>query len=334
MNSKYNCNVCFYKTNRKNDYDKHINKKNKCIASSILPETLPAPLPEINNIIEPVDNSMELLLKEMQLMREQITLLTNQLIEKDKIISTLQQPISQQKNPKNIKNDILIKIKNDYKYAIRFDDFINNIVLDAIEYESWKYFLMCAIGKKVPIQYANGVCNLFMFHYNKLPENQRPIVCSNIKTKTFYIKVNDKWVIDNLSTKWELVDLHFKNIMGRLKSEREQYRIERPNKDMTHEEVKFVPNVGSFDYAMTKIIPTLAKLLDISGSNNGEDTDSGSEDNNPKLYNKYNNLDDDPEQQIKTETDAKKRADAYEDALENKDAKSVIADVISTRKLT
>jgi hypothetical protein len=328
--SKYVCNVCFFKTNRKNDYDRHINKKNKCIASAILPDQLPALLPEINNIIEPVDNSMELLLKEIQLMKEQ-------LIEKNKIITTLQeqQKQPQQKKSKNIKNDILIKINNDYKNAIRFDDFINNMLLDEIDFECWRYFLMCAIGKKVPIQYANGICNLFMFHYNKLPENQRPIVCSNIKTKTFYIKVGDKWEIDNLSTKWELVDLHFKNIMGRLKSEREQYRIERPNRDMTPEEVRFVPNVGSFDYAMTKIIPTLAKLLDISGSNNnGEDTDSGSEDNEPKLYNKYTKHDDDPEQQAKAETDAKKRADAYEDTLKNKDEKSVIADVISTRKWT
>ena len=109
--SKYVCNVCFFKTNRKNDYDRHINKKNKCIASAILPETLPAPLPEINNIIEPVDNTMELLLKEMQLMREQITLLTNQLIEKDKIISTLQQPISHQKTPKNMFANLVTSIQ-------------------------------------------------------------------------------------------------------------------------------------------------------------------------------------------------------------------------------
>ena len=279
---------------------------------------------------------MELLLKEMQLMREQIILLTNQLIEKDKIISTLQQPISQQKTPKNIKNDILIKIKNDYKNAIRFDDFINNMLLDEIEFESWGYFLICADAKKPPIQYATGVCNLFMFHYNKLPENKRPIVCSNSKNKTFYIMVNDKWVIDNISTKWELIDLYFNNIMGRLQSEREEYYNGHPNRrqNMSREQVLFYTNIKSPEYTMTKIIPILAKLLDISGSNIGEDTDSESDDNEPKLYNKYNNLEDDPEQQAKAETEAKKQADASEDVIENKDAKADIADVISTRKWT
>jgi len=334
---KYNCDDCFFKTNRKNDYDRHINKKNKCVASIPLPEPTPLPLPETNNIIEPVDNTMKNLLKEMQLMREQITLLTNQLIEKDKMITTLQEQQQQKQlpNKKKLKNDILIKINNDYEYAIRMDDFINNMLLDEIEYDCWKNFLFCGIGKKVPIKYANGVCKLFMHHYNKLPENQRPIVCSNIKTKTFYIMVNDKWVIDNLSTKWELVDLYFKSIMDRLTSEKDEYYAERPRRQMTLEEMKFVPDVGSFDYALTKIIPILAKLLDISGGkNNGEDTDSGSEDNEPKLYNKYDKHDDDPEEQAKAETETKKRADAYEDTLVNKDAKSVIADVISIRKWT
>ena len=279
---KYNCNVCFYKTNKKTDYDRHINKKNKCVPSAILPTQLPTPLPEINNIIEPMDNSMELLLKEIQLLKEQ-------LIVKNKIINDLQQQqqLPKQKKSKIIKIDILMKLRNEYQDAMTLDNFVDGIILEYIDINTIKNRVYCAQGKNPKIQYVNGLCNVFMDFYKDLPENQKPIICSNVKTKTFYIKIQDDWVIDNFSTKWKLVESYFLRIIYYMNSILAEYYSVDNNRQRPFEEVMFMRNTGLPIYSASKTISVLAKLLNITENNTDEDTDSGSDDNEPKIYNKF-----------------------------------------------
>ena len=84
---KYNCNVCFYKTNRKNDYTRHLNKKNPCISLIPLHTQLQEQLPKTNNTIE------------MQLIKEQM-------IEKDKVINALQHQLHKQQFVALLNNEI------------------------------------------------------------------------------------------------------------------------------------------------------------------------------------------------------------------------------------
>jgi hypothetical protein len=44
--------------------------------------------------------------------------------------------------------------------------------------------------------YVNAISKIFITAYNNLELSTRPIYCTDIKRKTIYVKVDNKWIID------------------------------------------------------------------------------------------------------------------------------------------
>ena len=113
----------------------------------------------------------------------------NIIIEQNKHIGELIPKVGNNNN-NTINNNFNLNffLNEQCKEAITMDEFINkmNISLTNLFYT-----------KKKGI--AEGISNIFIENLNKLPLNQRPIHCTDVKRETIYIK-NEQWEKDENKT--------------------------------------------------------------------------------------------------------------------------------------
>ena len=220
---KFHCNMCDYSSFKKSQYtrhlstDKHKTEENNTILIPKIPknpqksedfkvyecfcgkrykhrQNLYAHRKKCMNIehnkIKLNDVTDDINYKDMFIkMLQENSEMKNIIIEQNKHIGELIPKVGNNNN-NTINNNFNLNffLNEQCKEAITMDEFINkmNISLTNLFYT-----------KKKGI--AEGISNIFIENLNKLPLNQRPIHCTDVKRETIYIK-NEQWEKDENKT--------------------------------------------------------------------------------------------------------------------------------------
>jgi hypothetical protein len=218
----YSCEKCSFKTNQKNDYTRHLNKKRPCNASTInnVENTTTTSIvdnsynvinitqPETNNNVVLIRIENERLKMENEMLKKEILELK---IERKEIFNLLKsqasvvtpppppppigivQPpppqiiqIVQEEQPKEINRKLKSEFcKDKFNDCIIINDFIDNL-----DYSPEDIVTMVnAEGGDNEKRFINGLSNVFLKYVNKFPNvNDRPIFCSDKSNKTLHFK--------------------------------------------------------------------------------------------------------------------------------------------------
>lgn len=196
--TQYTCKPCNYKTKRKNDYRKHMetnkhkwNVEHEVIVPCVVSEATyvcdicHAKYTHRSNlyrhkrkckkeeIVACEDTILETLLKDNEILHEQITEIKN----KPQIVNNLY---------KNKYVNVVQFLNDDCKDAFNLSDFVNMIQVSTNDLQ-----YMEENG------YIQGIQNSFIRQLETTEEKKRPIHCTDFKRKQFYIKENNIWDKDN-----------------------------------------------------------------------------------------------------------------------------------------
>jgi hypothetical protein len=224
----YSCEKCKYNTVNKKDFSKHLSTRKHHIRTNenILEQQYPQKIEtyicnNCNKVYKARSglwnhkkscskNTSQLVEKKEVINNELIIALINDNKELKKIIidqnKTIHELIPKLGNTTNNTNNINIVMNNinflnkQCKNALSLSDFINSI---SIEVEDLEF-----TGKK---GFIEGLSNIFLENYNKLPLQLRPLWCGDKKRKKMYVKENE-WTEDkdNKKTKEAFKDLTVK----------------------------------------------------------------------------------------------------------------------------
>lgn len=224
----YSCEKCEFLSSNKNDYRRHLlTDKHKLLTH--VPENAPQnskmyecscgklykhrqslqthkkKCQPINMTIQDESSESEIDFKEMFLeLLTQNKELQNTIIEQNKMfhntITEIMPKIGNNtSNSHNTNNSNINIVMNNINFlnekckdALSLKDFIKSIVVEVKDLEF--------TGKK---GFVEGISNLFLENYNKLPVQLRPIWCGDKKRKKLYIKEEEEWHEDtnNVKTK-------------------------------------------------------------------------------------------------------------------------------------
>jgi len=176
----YECEICGISYKHRQNLYRHRNKvhiKNEINENSS----------EMNKnmIIDNTNESIQLLSSMVKELINENKILQEKIIEKDMSTNNIIQ-YNQYNNQINQKNvNIITFLNNDCKDAMNISDFIKNL---SISFED----LECIKEQG----YIQGIRNSLLKQLKELETTKRPIHCTDIKRKHFYVKDNDEWDTD------------------------------------------------------------------------------------------------------------------------------------------
>jgi len=195
--SRFYCEKCEYKTNKKSSYDVHLLSIKHNLTISLLPtcktyscSTCSKPFNDRAGLwrhgkkkcveIDTKQTDTKLLTDAVMKLIEQNSELTKQLIE----LSKTNTPTNITTN--NVNNNsfnLNVYLNETCKEALNINEFVDSLVLNINDLEN-----------TARIGYANGISKIFLTGIQKLEVCKRPIHCSDMKRSTLYIKNENKWV--------------------------------------------------------------------------------------------------------------------------------------------
>lgn len=254
---KFYCKNCDYGSNRKYDYDKHIESikhnaktcyENANEKSSIQKRLICSCGKEyrhhssfsrhkktckymqnsdtINEICEPDTNMHKIIQKIIEPLVEQNkelqTQIQNQQCQNNELMQILKNGTSVTNNVTNNNNtnnsfNLQIFLNEDCKNAINMSDFIKQISVQLSDVER--------IGNE---GYVSGISNLIVKQLKSLDITQRPIHCSDVKRETLYIKDEDRWEKDDDKVK---IDNMIKKVTDKNYFKLQDWKIANPGYD-------------------------------------------------------------------------------------------------------
>ena len=198
--SRFYCEKCEYKTNKKSSYDVHLLSIKHNSTILLLPtcktyscSTCSKPFNDraglwrhgkkkcvkIEPPIDTKQNDTKLLTDAVMKLIEQNSELTKQLIE----LSKTNTPTNVTTNNVNNSFNLNVYLNETCKEALNINEFVDSLVLNINDLEN-----------TARIGYANGISKIFLTGIQKLEVCKRPIHCSDMKRNTLYIKSENKWV--------------------------------------------------------------------------------------------------------------------------------------------
>jgi hypothetical protein len=197
----FTCNVCNYSTNRKSQFDRHI-QTNKHINSNKFNSTtnynynyncicgkkykhqssLYAHKKKCSNETKTENEIIKLLIKEnadfkkiiLKVIENGVNINTNNNNNNTTTIQT--------KTIENKTFNLNVFLNETCKDAMNITDFVSSIKLTLEDLEN--------TGKQ---GYIQGITNIFLKNLNNLEQHMRPLHCSDLKREVFYIKNNNEW---------------------------------------------------------------------------------------------------------------------------------------------
>ena len=217
IQQRFSCEICDYKTSRQSNYSEHLKtKKHKMIQSCWISSNEGSSDVKLyvkekkyicdcgnaythrNNLIRHkkkciiVDDNQDkisILEEKNNILEEKNKILLEEnnkflLEQNNKLIDIIS------KNPSSITNNLNTNnINEECKNALSMDEFLKTLQITVGT-------LMLTKEKGL----ADGISNIFIESMNKLPLNQRPLHCTDIKRETLYIK-NETWEKDTNNEK-------------------------------------------------------------------------------------------------------------------------------------
>ena len=209
---KYNCSFCDYHSSNKKDFNKHLSTQKHTIVTEIVTGEIPNKEykcncgkvykyrqnlyahrkkceEKINNIDGSEIDYKEMLLVTLKQNKELQDYLVKQGEQYQKTISEIIPKIGNNTVNNTVNHfNLNLFLNEQCKNAITMDQFLSNISVSLPN-------LMYTKQKGL----AEGLSNIFIENLNKLPINERPIHCTDIKRETIYIK-NEQWEKDENKT--------------------------------------------------------------------------------------------------------------------------------------
>jgi hypothetical protein len=207
--SRFYCENCAYKTNKKSSYDDHListKHKKSIIGNQNLPEFCPEHICNIcnkkykdnsglwrhNKKCHPNLNILENK-SEISEKKESNEDLIQYLITENKEFKNLILEFVKKDNIVNSNNNNMINSNNKTfnlqfflnetcKDAMNMSDFINSLTLQLSDLEN--------VGK---LGFVDGISNIIIKNLESLDVEKRPVHCCDAKRETMYIKDHDKW---------------------------------------------------------------------------------------------------------------------------------------------
>jgi hypothetical protein len=247
---EYKCGYCSYVGKRKGDYDKHmLSRKHLCDNTQFVSSSNISTHTNVREHTQ-LDNTSKL------------TELVHSLIEENRQLQNKLVEIA--KEPKIINNktfNIINYLNHDCKDAINMSEFIMKL---AVSFEDLE---------KIESQgYLNGIHDTLITSIHNMEETKRPIHCTDIKRKHFYIKDENVWNKEKSDMKiQEVLRLYNTKQLETLS----KWKIKNPdwiNKDDTQNKVnKINHEIGSLygdgDKMKNKIINQLSEVTSIANNN-------------------------------------------------------------------
>lgn len=243
---QYACNQCSYVAKHKGDYDKHMLSRKHILCDNIEYDNTPFHFTDTSGM----DNTTKL------------TELVHCLIEENRQLQNKLVEIA--KEPKIINNktfNIINYLNHDCKDALNLSEFIKKLVVSFEDLE------------KIETQgYLHGIQDTLITSIHNMEETKRPIHCTDIKRKQFYIKDENVWNKENSDMKiQEALRLYNTKQLETLS----KWKIKNPgwiNKDNTQNKVnKINHEIGSLysdgDKVKNKIINQLSEVTTITNAN-------------------------------------------------------------------
>ena len=262
---KFICEKCDFKSNKKNDYNRHLltakhlkitmdnnfthinNKKYKCecskefkYSSGLSKHKRSCTFLKNNNTdLIIIENK-----KEMLELKEDNKELKNMIKELIKENAKQQQQIGElipkignttNNNTQNNKFNINVFLNEKCKDAINMTDFIKSIQVSIEQLDFTKNNGL-----------ANGLSKTIMDNMNKLSVFERPMHCTDVKRETLYIKDENEWIKDASKEK---IKKAINKASGKNYNALQDWKIENPD---------FLTNDSKTDY-FTKTITTIGK---------------------------------------------------------------------------
>lgn len=191
MSKKYECTSCFYKTDKKGDYKKHLTTlKHKKNTSSKLDltckycgKTYQYSSSLCKHLTKCTMNDSNILVNEQKNQIKDLQILLKETLESQtKIVNNLVNKVG---NTTNNTMHINIFLNNECKNAMNLTDFIQSLSLSVDDLKYTK-----------DNGYVKGIANIFVKNLKDLRPKERPIYCSNVEDMEFYIKDENKWQYD------------------------------------------------------------------------------------------------------------------------------------------
>jgi len=212
-NKRFQCKICNYKSNRKDNFDRHMKseKHTKNVSNQ-------------QNNYTPVQNSEE----GIKITEEMFC----ELIKSNQQLATIVQNgtnhITNINNNNNTNNFNLNFFLNETcKDAINMKDFIASIEVSIMDLKK--------LGNK---GYVEGISSLMIDKLNELDVTKRPIHSTDVKRNSIYIKDDDVWDKDEkeklMSTLWDVARLETRALENKYKAEYPKCETDRDSRE--HEE--------------------------------------------------------------------------------------------------
>jgi hypothetical protein len=229
IQQRFSCEICDYKTSRQSNYSEHLKtKKHKMIQSCWISSNEGSSDVKLyvkekkyicdcgnaythrNNLIRHkkkcinVDDNQDkisILEEKNNILEEKNKILLEEnnkflLEQNNKLIDIIS------KNPSSITNNLNTNnITNNNNVNINI--FLNEECKNALSMDEFLKTLQITVGTLMLTKekgLADGISNIFIESMNKLPLNQRPLHCTDIKRETLYIK-NETWEKDTNNEK-------------------------------------------------------------------------------------------------------------------------------------
>lgn len=217
--SKFNCNICNYNTQKKSNYDRHLlsskhkiniessdninNSKYKCSSCNKIYNNSNSLWKHNSRTHQNIDNEDDKISKLTNLVVhvvEQNTYLSQQICQlaKDSNNTNIN---SHNNTTNNNRFNINVYLNETCGNAMNMNDFIDSIKVGIEDLEETSR-----------LGFVDGISRIIINNLNKIERPDRPIHCSDSKRMTFYIKNEDTWNKNNNNDKLKSM---IQNIAGK-----------------------------------------------------------------------------------------------------------------------
>jgi hypothetical protein len=220
ISSKFNCEICDYKTSKKFDYDKHLmtskhqngdngDKNSDNFSTKITKNHIcdcgksykhrqglsyhkkkcfiyNEEIPEDKITTSSSESEIKILTNLVLDVVKQNQELTNKIVDICKSGIQSNNISNSNINSNNKTFNLQFFLNETCKNAMNITDFVNSLQLQLSDLEN--------VGK---LGYVDGLSSIIVKNLNALDETTRPIHCTDKKRETFYIKDEDKWEKDD-----------------------------------------------------------------------------------------------------------------------------------------